>query len=103
MPPTTDATTDAAPRLADRAHRANVAACLHAIPAEAAVDDGQPRPAIEVAGVLVFAYVDDTATVRISAHWDTADINTFPEWTDEVPVRVSGVDPEHIDPRLHDR
>lgn len=50
-------------------------------------------PAIEVAGVLVFAYVDAAGTLRVSLDFDTADPDVFGEDTDgaslPVPVQVA--------------
>lgn len=80
--------------LVARARRANQHARSHLVPVGAG--ESERFPALEVAGVWVFVYLDDDATVRISAHWDTADVSTFPHWTEVVPVRVSGVDPGQI-------
>lgn len=55
------------------------------------------HPAIEVAGALVFVYVNNDDELVISAHFDTADTETFPEWEDEVPVRVTGVDRRSVE------
>jgi len=50
-------------------------------------------PAIEVAGVLVSVYVDDTGTLRVSLDFDTADGNVFGINADgepeNVPVQVA--------------
>lgn len=50
-------------------------------------------PAIEVAGVMVFAYVDATGTLRVSLDFDTADPDVFGEGDDgaalNVPVQVA--------------
>lgn len=72
-------------RTAVLADAANRAAQFHA-----QRDDDQ-LPAIEVAGVFVFAYVDSDGVFRISAHWDGADVEAFPEWTEAVPVKTKGL------------
>lgn len=46
------------------------------------------RPCIEIAGVLVFAYIDQDGTVRVSVHLDTTDPAVLDNG-DLVPMRVT--------------
>lgn len=46
------------------------------------------RPCVEVAGVLVFAYVDQSGIVRVSVHLDTAEPAVL-DGRDLVPMRVT--------------
>lgn len=45
------------------------------------------RPCIEIAGVLVFTYVDPDGIVRVSAHLDTAEPSVL-DSRSLVPMRV---------------
>ncbi|MGC0407760.1 hypothetical protein RKD31_001003 [Streptomyces sp. SAI-163] len=65
--------------------KANRAAVFH--PMEG--PDDESLPCIEIAGVLVFAYLDaDTRAVRVSVHLDT---------TDEQLAQADGTVPVHVD------
>lgn len=51
---------------------------------------------ITIGGVEVKAWIDDDGTLKVSLNYDQADLETFPEWEDEVPVKVFGIDPNHV-------
>lgn len=53
---------------------------------------------ITIGGVAVQAWIGDDGTVKISVSCDQADLEMFPEWEDEVPVRVCGIDGSHVAP-----
>lgn len=67
-----------------------------AVNSAAKLHESSHYPAIEVAGVMVFVYVDERGTLRISAHFDNADVAVWPDCEVAVPVRVDGVDREHV-------
>lgn len=47
----------------------------------------ETRPCIEVAGVLVFTYIDDNGVVRVSVHLDTTDVAVH-DTRGLVPIRI---------------
>jgi hypothetical protein len=44
------------------------------------------RPAVRIAGILVFAYIDSAGALRVTVGTETAD--EIPEWEDGVPMRI---------------
>lgn len=44
------------------------------------------RPAVRIAGALVFVYVDSAGALRVTV--DTETVDAIPEWESGVPMRI---------------